>query len=183
LPYYGNQRHIAKEDFSKLIDVNSGPLREFSVHYFADVTYEVFTNYVNIFLDGHFFDDFTPYIGGGVGISIVNVELIRPTVLRIPFYNTNIIDGNFNNSDFNGEDYTRTKVKSTNLAWHLTFGVVYSLYKNIDIDFSYRFQNIGFKEKIGVINLDEYGNYPIIGQTEVDLTKSDQVQMALRFSF
>ena len=183
LPYYGYKSEAAKDNIIRAITFQEGAQTyntNTEIVYRTDIKYKIFTSFLNLYIDGHFFDDFTPYIGGGIGLSNVKVNILRPIAVFLPFYSGALqLHQQFINTNYDDQDFEKN-----NLAWHITFGVTYKLYKNIDIDFSYRYQDLGYKEKL--VTSDQkaiYGDAPIFGKTEVDLSDSDQVQLALRFSF
>jgi opacity protein-like surface antigen len=151
----------------------------------TELKYTIFTTFLNLYIDGRFIPKFTPYIGGGIGLSFIETDISRQIIKILPKAQGYYPDGRaIINLAYVGNEFRRATKKATNFAWHLTFGASYALSKNVDVDFSYRYLNLGYKEKFGPfpygMTLDPDVRY---GATEIDLTKAEQMLLALRFSF
>ncbi len=112
------------------------------------------TLFANVFWDFHNDSNFTPYIGGGLGMAF-----------------------NYTGYDFemrNGEHYSLDD-RYTNFAWNAGAGISYNFNELLSVDASYRFVGLGYNEISGTFNGVKYeiGNEPY----------NNEFMLGLRFSF
>lgn len=112
------------------------------------------TLFANVFWDFHNDTNFTPYIGGGLGLAF-----------------------NYTGYDFetkNGEHYSLDD-RFTNFAWNAGAGLSYSFNEMLSVDASYRFVGLGYNELSSTYNGVKYeiGNEPY----------NNEFMLGLRFSF
>lgn len=112
------------------------------------------TLFANVFWDFHNNSQFTPYIGGGLGMAF-----------------------NYTGYDFiarNGEHFSIDD-RFTNFAWNVGAGVSFSLNEILAVDASYRFTGLGYNEISGWHNGQKYeiGNDPY----------NNEFMLGLRFTF
>ena len=112
------------------------------------------TLFANLFWDFHNDSNFTPYIGGGLGMAF-----------------------NYTGYDFEtrrGEHYSLDD-RFTNFAWNAGAGVSYDFNDMLSVDASYRFVGLGYNEVSGTFNGVKYeiGNDPY----------NNEFMLGLRFSF
>lgn len=112
------------------------------------------TLFGNIFWDFHNDSNFTPYIGGGLGLAF-----------------------NYTGYDFkapNGDCYSLDG-RSTNFAWNAGVGIAYNFNDFIALDASYRFVGLGYNEPSSTFNGVKYeiGNEPY----------NNEFALGLRFNF
>ncbi len=80
---------------------------------------------LNAYYDFHNSTDFTPYVGGGIGMA----------------FNYLGVDYHDRNGDANSFDD-----RVTNFAWQIGAGVAYSFNENMSVDVSYRYLDLGHTE-------------------------------------
>lgn len=112
------------------------------------------TLFANAFWDFHNDSNFTPYIGGGLGLAF-----------------------NYTGYDFetrHGEHYSLDD-RFTNFAWNAGAGISYSFNELLSVDASYRFVGLGYNELSNTYNGVKYeiGNEPY----------NNEFMLGLRFSF
>lgn len=131
--------------------------------------YSVNTFFANAFLDWHNTSRFTPYIGVGVGAAVIKVD-----------YQT-------------WRPWDGTVETDINFAWHATAGVSFPIARNIDLDLSCRYVNLGYKKRPpsrGIIAKPDFDPNPDnflytiqYNSPEIDLRHATQALMSVRFSF
>ncbi len=112
------------------------------------------TLFGNIFWDFHNESNFTPYIGGGLGMAF-----------------------NYTGYDFetkNGDHYSLDD-RFTNFAWNAGAGISYAFNDLVSVDASYRFVGLGYNEVSTTYNGTKFeiGNEPY----------NNEFMLGLRFSF
>lgn len=112
------------------------------------------TLFANVFWDFHNESNFTPYIGGGLGMAF-----------------------NYTGYDFEtkyGEHYSMDD-RYTNFAWNAGAGLSYNFNELLSVDASYRFVGLGYNEISNTYNGVKYeiGNEPY----------NNEFMLGLRFSF
>lgn len=112
------------------------------------------TLFANLFWDFHNDTNFTPYIGGGIGLAFN--------------YTGYTLTAN------NGNKYTIDETQ-TNFAWNAGAGLSYAFNENFAIDASYRFVGLGYNELTTHFNGQDYetSNTPY----------NNEFMVGLRFSF
>lgn len=113
---YRGKQHFRAQDYNRVDDYNN--------NYSADL--DSWLGLFNAYVDLWTWRGFTPYVGGGIGVSSFEVENYR---------------------DVNVQDvatYTGDKDKtSTNFAWALYAGVSYDVTPNLTLDAAYRYADLG----------------------------------------
>lgn len=112
------------------------------------------TLFANVYWDFHNDTDFTPYVGGGLGLAF-----------------------NYTGYDFttrNGEHFSIDD-RFTDFAWNAGVGVSYAFNEVLSVDASYRFVGLGYNELSGTVQGVKYeiGNEPY----------NNEFMLGLRFSF
>lgn len=112
------------------------------------------TLFGNVFWDFHNESNFTPYIGGGLGMAF-----------------------NYTGYDFetkNGDHYSLDD-RFTNFAWNAGAGISYAFNDLVSVDASYRFVGLGYNEVSTTYNGTKFeiGNEPY----------NNEFMLGLRFSF
>ena len=112
------------------------------------------TLFANVFWDFHNETDFTPFVGGGLGMAFN--------------YTGYTLTAN------NGNKYTIDDTQ-TNFAWNLGAGVSYAVNETFNIDASYRFVDLGYNELKTHFNGRDYktSNNPY----------NNEFMVGLRFNF
>jgi opacity protein-like surface antigen len=90
----------------------------------------IHTALINIYYDFHNSTNFTPYIGGGLGIAVLHGKLERASI-EAPNQNVEFetdLEGDYGDAQF---------------AWGLSVGVNYELNKDWSLDLIYKFTNAG----------------------------------------
>lgn len=112
------------------------------------------TLFANLFWDFHNDTNFTPYIGGGLGLAF-----------------------NYTGFDFTADNGDKFSVddRFTNFAWNAGAGVSYSFNDNFAVDASYRFVGLGYNEVSAHYNGRKYevGSDPY----------NNEFMVGLRFAF
>ncbi len=120
----------------------------------AKGTWNNSTLFANLFWDFHNDTNFTPYIGGGLGMAF-----------------------NYTGFDFTAANGDKFSVddRFTNFAWNAGAGVSYSFNDNFAIDASYRFVGLGYNEVSTHYNVQKYevGSDPY----------NNEFRVGLRFAF
>lgn len=130
--------------------------------YFASDEYNVsiLTGFMNIYYDIHTNTALTPYIGGGMGLSSVNMEYT---------------------SKLNGQTFYNKEQRNNNFAWHIGVGASYEISDNMSLDLSYRYMDLG-KYKIEDNNLSLGLDYTSTASLSGNLS-SHQALLGFRISF
>ena len=133
----------------------SGWASSYSTKYLSNIS----TLFLNAYFDLDTGTPFTPYVGGGLGMSF-NYTGASGNMLAL-----SNIPGLLHWGRVSGED------RSTNFAWNVGAGVAYSITENIAADLGYRFISAGYREVSGAGM--KLGNNPYI----------NEFYTGLRFSF
>jgi outer membrane receptor protein involved in Fe transport/opacity protein-like surface antigen len=120
------------------------------------------TIFLNAFLDFHNSTRFTPYIGGGIGLTKFNFKLTQDLNFT---YGRNISNQrgevNLDDQSSKGQDgqlyrHART-TKAWDLSWNLSVGFSYQLSPSMHLDFSYRYVDFGSQNIDGALPSQFYG--------------------------
>jgi opacity protein-like surface antigen len=145
----------------------------------------MFSIFLNGYLDWHNQTRFTPYIGGGVGLTHFNTKVTQDIYIHFDQenYTGGTINYSLNNKKFESNDSQWV------VSWNFTLGFSYQITKTTSIDLSYRFINYG-KIKLKptyngpYIEKSMYGNYYTAFYTnnagQSLSMKSQQAVLALR---
>jgi opacity protein-like surface antigen len=101
----------------------------------------MFSTFINLYIDWHNKTNFIPYGGAGIGYSFIRTRFITTG----GYWSLNAFD-HFENAQFSTGNLTEeheTFRKSKSKSWHLDLGIMYSLTLNTKIDLSYRYINYG----------------------------------------
>ncbi len=150
--YRGNQRFKAR-DYNHVDGYNND--------YSADL--DGWLGLFNAYVDLYRWRGFTPYVGGGIGISAFEVE---------NFKDVNVVKV----ATFTG-DASKT---TTNFAWALYAGVGYDVTPNLALDVAYRYADLGDARTGRATNEDGLRWYT--GLEIQDITSHD-VLVSLRYRF
>jgi opacity protein-like surface antigen len=154
-----------------------------------ELNYRSHLAFINIFFDFHNKTRFTPYVGGGMGLSFVQTRLHTNTTAYV--LGSNQIAG----GPLYIEKYDLRR--DLNFAWNIGAGFSFKINDNVELDLSYRYVNTGFKENSDdnvTNNIYNYrrstGNWNTFWSytysykgVEIDLSEAHQVIFATRFSF
>lgn len=86
---------------------------------------QIQTLFVNAYYDFHNSTDFTPYVGGGIGMAFINTK------------------SSFYEADNSFMSYSSGSSTTTNFAWNAGAGVAYAFTDYISLDAGYRFAGLG----------------------------------------
>jgi opacity protein-like surface antigen len=161
----------------------------------TDLDYKINLAFLSLYFDIHTGTKFTPFIGGGIGASFVSLSLYRQNRYELTG-DQSLEGGTWEAMPLLAISERNYKEQSTQFAWHLALGVSYSLTDNIDFEFMYRYIDMGYNKTLdlfpGLIHaLDgkpispEASGYGKIryGQTEIDMSKAEQILLGVRYSF
>ncbi len=93
-------------------------------YYSLDASINVQTIMANVYYDFYNESDFTPYIGAGLGMGIVNSSFEVDTHVR---------------------SVSRDSI-NTVFAWNIGAGIAYAINENVSADLGYRYLNLGYSE-------------------------------------
>lgn len=131
----------------------------------AKQKFQAQTLFLNAYYDFHNGSDFTPYIGGGLGLAFTNTEA------NFGVANSAIPDDSFTSSTGSQSE--------TTFAWNVAAGVGYEINEMFTIDLGYRFAGLGGVDTKW--SKDSSGGDWI--QAKADNLYMHQVALGLRINF
>lgn len=120
---YVTENLRAELNISKHFDpVLKGLYNENPVQFNFKKKVNAYASFVNLYIDTMDLGSFKFFVGGGLGASKIQEDILV----------------------YNDSAYSYLKVnKANNLAWMLSGGLTYMLSKNIDLDVSYKYSDLG----------------------------------------
>jgi outer membrane autotransporter protein len=148
-------RSESKGDFSDAYYIGGALIKES-----GSMKFGVQSVFLNVFFDINTGTQFTPYVGGGLGVAIIDTDGNYKVTE----------DGNtlFDNSASNSE---------TNFAFNLAAGVGYDVSDNFTLDLGYRYADFGEGETGNVIDVS---NVSLKGEARI---VAHEVLFGLRYEF
>lgn len=126
----------------------------------GSMKFDVQSIFLNVYFDIETGTQFTPYVGGGLGVAIIDSE----GKLKITEDGDTFYDESSSNSE-------------TNFAFNLAAGVGYDVNDNFTLDLGYRYADFGEGETGNVSNID---NVSLTGEARI---VAHEVLFGLRYGF
>jgi outer membrane receptor for ferrienterochelin and colicin/outer membrane protein W len=99
------------------------------------------TIFLNAFFDLYNSTRFTPYFGGGIGVTKYNYKITQS--INFTYSQNGATDSRLDLNDYGGSEYGNfiRSTKGWGVTWNLTAGFSYQLSPSTFLDFSYRYVN------------------------------------------
>lgn len=137
--YRGKQLFVAQDSYNNGLGCGN-PANCGTNEYTADLV--SWLGLVNVYIDLTTWRGITPYVGGGVGISSIDVQGFKD--VNVPA--ASVFYGDADHS-------------STNFAWALYAGLSYDVTDQLTLDFAYRYTDLGDAETGRATAYDGSGSY------------------------
>jgi opacity protein-like surface antigen len=153
------------------------------------VGYELRTILLNFFVDWHNDSKFTPYVGGGIGVTFTKVKFNRGLEYKVCERTNSETCMSLGNQSFASTLDDTTLLESTDFTWNINIGMAYEFTENVELDLSYRYMDADFKAGSkdlyieGRVSSGALRTATTITAPNFDHEEAQQVVLGLRFSF